>query len=1019
MNISKEKVYDVLHIQTQDIPETNWVWEISLQLPDRPWTQKDVEKLQDQLAGYEDFEYYKEDEVLEVHTSEGNLILEIQGLLDISRYCDAEHFENIPHTWHDIVELSHSSIKDHYMINFESMILQKKQLILDETAMDWKELGKYFYQKKVLGYLHKKSGVRYAMEFIRGTNDAYPSMRDASLGSTKLEIILKIIMTHENNVKNKLQEILKHMMFLYQELADDKYPLVKEDQEKILKKYLQLISSSRDLNKYEQMNPKNFFLAPKPITLEQKNLVDPDTAVGVTSILRNYAVTDKADGERMLLFVDDKGDCYLINNTYQVRKTGIVAKSKAVYNTLLDGEYVLKHQMKNMEKDEFAIFDIYYIGGENVMKLPLIASTTPSRYAKMELVLDTSYWDVSGSDVVLEMKKHIAADGKDMFLACKNILEDKKRKYEIDGLIFTPADLPVFGYYPNQYKKTRGAKVGWEKVFKWKPPTQNTIDFLVEEQEGFFVEEKTNKKYKRFKLYVGYNASQWEETSVWKGLQKVYSKDSPKEGEDEYEAKLFKPIQNYHPNVSIAFIPVNAAGQAITENNEVVDTDTIVEMSYTPDVEKHPSLRWSATRIREDKTRAYRMEREKMLKDGSKTTQKRLMPSKTANDLSVALNIWQSIHAPVTVEHIIGQQIVPVSALPADIEERMLGTNDVYYARDIPRNHMLSVNMLNFHTHGIKSMLYASSPGKDMLLELACGKAGDLPRWRDHHYNFILGVDLVKNNIEASDGSYARYLNQRREYYKRNQRGPQRIFYPQAVFVVGDCSLPLETGEAAKSKDYDSEMLLKMLYQGKMYDKYGFLNNFRIPGKASRKFDVVSCQFAVHYFFKTKERLEGFLRNVSYNLKPQGRFIATFMDGQKVHALIHKQGKVEGRKGPRGDMVWAIQKQYKSFTKASPYGKLIDVYLENTNQFIPEFLVHFDILKEKAREFQLEVLEDGFFETTFHELYRKVMAEDPTRNKFLDQDIMALHKDQIQTEFSFLNRWVIFRKMDPAELAGI
>lgn len=1004
MNISKEKVYDVLGIQLQDIPSENWKWVMRLDTPDRAWTQKDIGKFMEIFNNYEDFEMYREDDTLEIHTADGNMVLELVGLPVIAKYCENEHFQSLPHEWYEMFELSHATIQDYLMVNFDSTIYHKKKAQLDEASLEWKDIGKYFHHRKAIGYLHKKSGVRYVMEMVRKGKDAYQTMKDASLSSQTIDYQLSVMMTPETkeHTRDILKEMIRHVMFLYQEFQNDRFPMVKEEQRKILQKYHKLIASSRDLNKYEQMNPSNYFLAPKPITLERKNLIEPDMAVGITSVLKNYAVTDKADGERMLFYVADNGKCYLINNTFQVRDTGIVARSNAIYNSLLDGEYIPYHIMKDSTRDVFAVFDIYYLNGDNVMKLPLMDSSKPNRYQKMEMVLERSFWNMEDASVSLELKRQYAADGKEMFAVCRQILEDKKRKYDIDGLIFTPTDLPVFAYYPNQFKKLKGKGMAWDKVLKWKPPEQNTIDFLVKAEEGYHIDEKTNRRYKRFKLYTGYNASQWEEIPVWRGLQRTFHKDPTNADDDRYEAKLFKPIEHYHPSISIAFVPVNSAGQPITENNEVIDDSMILEMSYNPELDAHPSMRWSALRIREDKTRLYRS-------TGQIT--------KTANDLSVALNIWSTIHSPVTVEHIIGQTSVPLKELPADIEERMLGTNDVYYARDIPRNHMLSVHMLNFHNHGIKSMLYKEPPQKNTLLELACGMAGDLPRWRDNRYNFILGIDLVKNNIESSNGSYARYLNQRKEFFRRNQRGQQRLFYPQAVFLIGDCSLPLETGEASKGKDYDSEQVLKTLYQGKVYEKYNFLTNFRIPGKASSKFDVVSCQFAIHYFFRTQERLEGFLRNVSYNLKPNGRFIATFMDGQKVHTLINKEGKVEGRKGDSNSLVWAIQKQYKSFTKANPYGKLIDVFLENTNQFIPEYLVHFEVLKQKALEYHLEIVKDGFFEATFKELHEKLVKGDQNRNMFLDNDITALQEDPVQKRFSFLNRWVIFRKMEPGEVA--
>ena len=95
---------------------------------------------------------------------------------------------------------------------------------------------------------------------------------------------------------------------------------------------------------------------------------------------------------------------------------------------------------------------------------------------------------------------------------------------------------------------------------------------------------------------------------------------------------------------------------------------------------------------------------------------------------------------------------------------------------------------------------------------------------------------------------------------------------------------------------------------------------------------------------------------------------------------------------------------------------MIDVFLENTNHFIPEYLVHFDVLKEKAKEYHLELVEDGFFSDTFQMLKQKMVDNDPQRNQFLDQAIRSLDQDPEQTRFSFLNRWAIFRKMEEREI---
>ena len=58
------------------------------------------------------------------------------------------------------------------------------------------------------------------------------------------------------------------------------------------------------------------------------------------NIRKNYCVTEKADGERNLLFIDSKGDSYLINRQNQIKRTG--CRFMDYKDTLIDGEYVVK-----------------------------------------------------------------------------------------------------------------------------------------------------------------------------------------------------------------------------------------------------------------------------------------------------------------------------------------------------------------------------------------------------------------------------------------------------------------------------------------------------------------------------------------------------------------------------------------------------------------------------------------------------------------------------------------------------
>ena len=71
-------------------------------------------------------------------------------------------------------------------------------------------------------------------------------------------------------------------------------------------------------------------------------------------------------------------------------------------------------------------------------------------------------------------------------------------------------------------------------------------------------------------------------------------------------------------------------------------------------------------------------------------------------------------------------------------QDKILESDDVYYSRNIPRDSLLSLHMLNFHNQAIKKKLYEYSKDRNSLLELCGGEGGDMNRWVEYNYSFIL-----------------------------------------------------------------------------------------------------------------------------------------------------------------------------------------------------------------------------------------------------------------------------------------
>lgn len=952
------------------------------------------ERIWTNLRSNPSFQETSEPDILEVITQDG-LVMHVNGVANVTRFCQTESPMSVPHTWKQRVTVSKNVLPNELSFKVYVVINEDKELQLEEEPSDWSDVPKYYILQKK--FVYTMGNCRIIFNHVRTASDAFVNMYQADVARVPVEYELTLEI---QNAKSE-QDLMDALLLLAQVIENTPYPLAKSQQQEVSDGYQRLV------NRVLERRGSGFhFLAPKPVTLERMNLADPLSGYGVVSILSGYTVTEKADGERYLLYVHTDGMAYLINNTMDVKHTGLRATSQKLRSTIIDGELVTFDKRRDDSKtDLFLAFDMYFLDGQSVMGLPLVHKEKPSRFGKMMDIFDEDLWvPVSRDDepfVELRVKEHIHQEGSRMFDACRTILQNANGyPYEIDGLVFTPANLGVFAYYPGKPAKITD-NVRWDRVFKWKPAEQNTIDFMIEKESTPYVDPLTKKKYGVFKLFTGYNANQWEAISVMNGLRMRYDRayaEQLKETANVYKTRLFRPISQYEKGVEYAYVPYGELTLPVAMNGDIVEDKSIVEFSYEPRAKGHPSMRWKALRVREDKTRIFK-----------RTGQL----SKTANDLTVAMSIWRSIHAPVTSEMIMGLQPVNMSDIPEDLEDRLLGVDDTYYAREVPRAHMLSVHMLNFHNQGIKKMLYHKSSRRNALLELACGMAGDLPRWRDAAYKFILGVDLVRDNItHPREGSYARVVRQRRAV-KTIENGVEKTIYPDTVFVIGDCALPLQDGTAAAELDEESKKVLQLVYRSNSVPQTPYLKY--IVGRAARGFDVVSCQFAIHYFFQSPEKLHGFLSNVSRNLVKGGIFIATFMDGDRVHDLVASSptGVVEGRKLDGTVPVWAIIKRYTTYTSADeePFGKMVDVYLENTNRLISEFLVNLELLQKYASGYGLEIDETRLFSETFAEL-RQAVPENPSQQTELDKNILMMDEDEVQKQFSFLNRWIVFRKVN-------
>eukprot|EP00004_Rigifila_ramosa_P013933 TRINITY_DN3123_c0_g1_i4.p2 TRINITY_DN3123_c0_g1~~TRINITY_DN3123_c0_g1_i4.p2 ORF type:complete len:256 (+),score=53.69 TRINITY_DN3123_c0_g1_i4:33-770(+) len=167
-------------------------------------------------------------------------------------------------------------------------------------------------------------------------------------------------------------------------------------------------------------------------------------------------------------------------------------------------------------------------------------------------------------------------------------------------------------------------------------------------------------------------------------------------------------------------------------------------------------------------------------------------------------------------------------------------TRDVLRSRDTGP----AAPLKKYHNMVKRRLLEHFATNAEALLDIACGRGGDLRKWQDCNIGFIKGVDVAPGEIQEAQVRY-------RELVAESNSSGKKI--PRVDFAVN-------------------------AHCGDRLIDWG------------RKFNVVSVMFALHYFFKTSEMLDKLLANVAAALQPNGFFVGTVPNGRRVMELIQTAG---------------------------------------------------------------------------------------------------------------------------------
>ena len=803
----------------------------------------------------------------------------------------------------------------------------------------------------------------------------------------EVELLAKDLLTKDTAEPAEAVEQLRRALEDVLLALNDGFPLITlSEQTRVLKDYMALVHPDVALDKVHVGGDlRRFFAGPYPVTLEMVNMLPPGTSTS-PSIFKGYSVTDKADGERCLCFVSSEPSqrAYLIDNRLNVKALDFVVGSPNAKPSLLDGEYII---IDGGTRALFAVFDTYVSGGNDVRGMPL-----QTRLQMAQGVIDTLVEGKEQTETMrktdIKVKTFVFGDENEMAKGCAQILRGSRAgnlPYKMDGLIFTPRDVPVGADSVSSSPKWG---MRWPLVLKWKPLEDNSIDFLIKfPKDGTPpIEHVVISKGRPFRvanLYVGFNpdtdqAVRAIDYLVGKGVSSSGSSSSG----SKYIAKMFDPDGT--GRVGTAYIPLaesTTAAMIRCLNGDEIADGSIVEFSYDgkPGEDPFSPYLWRPLRIRADKT-------EELVVSGRIS----------ANNYKTAVNVWNSITSPITEDMVTGAGGLRT------LEKKKEG---VYYdgAADRTRSAMLS--MRDFHNWVKEGILHKYGHSKRSLLDLACGMGGDIRKWMGCGFMDVVGLDLFESNISDPErGAYARL---------------QRIKLPREaryVFLPYDVSKSIDATNMNRVVDPSDRMIMQALWglvPRQAVKPPGLVKYYAL---ARGGFDVVSCQFAVHYFFKSDETLSTFVTNVVHNLKPGGVFIGTCMDGLKVRQLLQKVKKGESATALTADgrVIWSIKKLYEDDeNKAAPTqrqtswgtGQVIQVYLESIDNAMEEYLVDFAHLTAVMKSGGLSLKGTGLFGD--NDITDVIGLHDgPGRDAGKSVKSMT----DKEREFSFLNRWFAFSR---------
>jgi SAM-dependent methyltransferase len=788
----------------------------------------------------------------------------------------------------------------------------------------------------------------------------------------KNDKMLKIIEKEINNIKKVLE--------------GTNNILTKEEQNIIQDAYKKLVYQTDSMNGLYSM---------QPISVEVQHIVD--------KIPNKYSATDKADGEKYQLFIFQK-EIYLISNNFNVIKTNYTSK---INNTILEGEMIFFHESK---KYLFMAFDCLFhnnidMRNEVILKnrIDKVVDVCKSLNEIYEIKLYDNNFDLKKqekfyenqineffiqlnntikkakeNEIVFYPKIFLCPNGGNnsevfsfsdlLYSYCTN--SKNNCPYKLDGIIFTGLE----------QKYTRDKREQKLPIYKYKPPSTNSIDVYITFQRntetGGYLE-------------VFDNTTNTNQTKQIYRVVNIFVGDTI--GNKEVPVPFLKEENNHE-----IFLPLIKNEVRDIDGNYVQDS-TVVELIYNNDLNIPHQYRWIILRTRWDKTEFVMTQQKKY-----------------GNFKDIAIKTWKSIKEAITIEEIKKlanpetypqQQKILASRLNSSIisSERQ---QDIYY--QVTNN--LGKKMRGYHNWIKSIIIYTycsplfenknSEKRRSSVLDLGCGKGGDLLKWYHARVGDYVGTDPDFHGIYSPvDSALSRYNEMKKKF-------PD---FGKITWIQADSSVPLNV-KAQETK------IQNMTQENKDLIEKTFKN---------KKFDVISSQFTIHYLFDSKESITSLIENINTYLKIGGYIILTLFDAKQIiEKLGNKNTFTSYYTDDNGNRkkFFEVIKKFEGDIK-DDIGLAIDVHMAwimEENKYRTEYLVTEKLLTNTMKKASCRLVETDLFSNLYYlnqQYFTQVIEhEENKKNYKFYKDVAQYYgdlkgSDKESKSFTFLNRYYVYQKI--------